>query len=64
MKMNEITNTYQILNSKSEKDLFHIIKFSHAPASYKKKAKQIYKVKFGKLSKNGVVFINPLFVRL
>ncbi len=49
MKMNEITNTYQILNSKSEKDLFHIIKFSHAPAPYKKKAKQIYKVKFGKI---------------
>ncbi len=47
--MKEITNSYQLLDSKSEKDLFHIIKFSHAPASYKKKAKQIYKVKFGKI---------------
>lgn len=46
--MKEITNIDLALKSKSEKDLFHIIKFSHAPAAYKKKAKQIYKLKFGK----------------
>lgn len=47
--MNEIEDSKNVLNKLSEKDLFHIIKFSHAPASYKKKAKQIYKVKFGKI---------------
>lgn len=34
--------------SKSEKDLNHIIKFSGTPVTYKK-TKRIYKLKFGKI---------------
>ena len=47
--MKELTNTSQTLHTKSEKDLLHIIIFSNAPYSYKKKAKQIYRERFGKI---------------
>ena len=47
--MKELTNTSQSLYSKSEKDLLHIIIFSNAPASFKKKAKKIYREKYGKI---------------
>ncbi len=47
--MKEITYTIHALESKSEKDLFHIVKFSHAPSSFKKIARKVYKEKFGKM---------------